>query len=95
MPTVSTGDITTYYEDIGVGEALVLVCGLSTDLQVWRFQSPELAKYYRVVCYDIRGRSNTPDEPYSIEHMTADLLALLDHLEIASAHVLGWSMGGQ
>lgn len=96
MPTVETGDIVTYYEEAGSGEPLILICGLSADLQVWRFQVPELSKRFRVICYDNRGagRTSTPDEPYSIAGMADDLSALLNHLQINSAHVLGWSMGG-
>ena len=96
MPTVETGDITTYYEEAGSGVPLVLICGLSADLQVWRFQVPELSKRFRVICYDNRGagRTSAPDQPYSIAGMADDLAALMDRLQIESAHVLGWSMGG-
>jgi 3-oxoadipate enol-lactonase len=96
MPSVKTGDIVTYYEEAGSGEPLILICGLSADLQVWRFQLPELSKRLRVICYDNRGagRTSAPDEPYSIAGMADDLAALLDHLRIDSAHILGWSMGG-
>lgn len=96
MPTVQTGDITTYYEEAGAGVPLILVCGISADLQVWRFQVPELAKHFKVVCYDNRGagRTSAPDQPYSISGMASDLAALMDRLQLDSAHVLGWSMGG-
>jgi pimeloyl-ACP methyl ester carboxylesterase len=96
MPTVEIGDFVTYYEEAGSGEPLILICGLSADLQVWRFQVPELSKRFRVICYDNRGagRTSAPDEPYSIAGMADDLAALMDRLQIDSAHVLGWSMGG-
>lgn len=96
MPTVETGDIVTYYEEAGSGEPLILICGLSADLQVWRLQVPDLSKHFRVICYDNRGagRTSAPNEPYSIAGMADDLAALLDHLQVNSAHVLGWSMGG-
>jgi len=57
---------------------------------------PELAKRCRVICYDNRGagRTSAPDQSYSIPGMAADLAALMDHLKVDSAHVLGWSMGG-
>lgn len=96
MPIAQTGDIATYYEESGSGEPLVLICGLSADLQIWRFVVPELSKRYRVICYDNRGagRTEAPDARYSISGMAADLTALLDQLKIDKAHVLGWSMGG-
>lgn len=96
MPAVKTGDISTYYEEAGSGEPLILICGISMDLQGWRLQVPELSKHFRVICYDNRGagRTSAPDQPYSIAGMAEDLAALMDHLRIDSAHVLGYSMGG-
>lgn len=96
MPTVKTGDIATYYEEEGSGEPLVLICGISADLQAWRFQVPELSKRFRVICYDNRGagRTDAPDQPYSVAQMANDLAALMDELRIDAAHILGWSMGG-
>jgi pimeloyl-ACP methyl ester carboxylesterase len=80
MPTVETGDIVTYYEEAGSGEPLILICGLSADLQVWQFQVPEMSKLFRVICYDNRGagRTSAPDEPCSIAGMADDLAALLE-----------------
>jgi len=96
MPIFQRGSYPTYYEDTGGGDPIVLVCGLSADLQVWRFQVAELSKTYRIVTFDNRGagRSGAPDEPYTITQMANDLAALLDHLQIPTAHLLGWSMGG-
>lgn len=96
MPTIKTGDITTYYEEAGSGDPLILICGINADLQAWRFQVPELSKRFKVVCYDNRGagRTSSPDQPYSIAGMVDDLAALMDGLRIDSAHLLGWSMGG-
>jgi 3-oxoadipate enol-lactonase len=96
MPTAQTGDITTYYEESGSGDPLILICGLSADVQVWRFLVPVLSRRYRVICYDNRGagRTDAPDKPYSMAGMASDLAALMDHLEIGSAHIAGWSMGG-
>lgn len=96
MPLFERDGQATYFEDVGAGEPLVLICGLSADLQVWRFQVAELSKTFRVITFDNRGagRSSVPDEPYSITQMADDLLALLNHLEIPAANLLGWSMGG-
>ena len=96
MPYVPTRDIITYYEEAGRGEPLVLIRGLGSDLQAWALQVPALAKHFRVITYDNRGagRSSAPDRPYSIKQMAGDACALLDHLGIEKAHVLGFSMGG-
>lgn len=96
MPTFIRGDFGTYYEETGAGEPLVLLCGISADLQVWRFLLPELGKHFRVISVDNRGagRSSAPDAPYTLRQMSDDVLALLEHLQIPAANVLGWSMGG-
>jgi pimeloyl-ACP methyl ester carboxylesterase len=96
MPKATTRDIVTYYEEAGRGEPLLMIMGISGDLQGWALQVPELSKHFRVITYDNRGagRSSAPDRPYSIKQMAGDACALLDHLGIAKAHVLGFSMGG-
>lgn len=96
MSTFKRNGFSTYYEDAGSGEPVVFIGGLSSDLQVWRFQVPELSKTYRIVTFDNRGagRTDAPDEPYTITQMAEDLDNLLDHLNIPSAHIIGWSMGG-
>jgi 3-oxoadipate enol-lactonase len=96
MPYVPTRDIITYYEDQGAGEPLVLIMGLSGDLQAWALTAPALSKHFRIITYDNRGagRTSAPDKPYAIAGMADDLAALLDELQIPKAHILGFSMGG-
>jgi len=96
MPSLQRNGFSTYYEDTGSGDPVVFICGLSADMQVWRFQAPDLGKTHRVIAFDNRGagRSSAPDEPYTIAQMTDDLNALLKHLGVSSAHIVGWSMGG-
>jgi pimeloyl-ACP methyl ester carboxylesterase len=96
MPTAPLRDIVTYYEEAGSGEPLVLIMGLGGDLQAWFFQVRDLSKHFRVVVFDNRGagRTSAPDRPYSIVGMAEDTVGLMDHLGIAKAHVLGFSMGG-
>lgn len=96
MPYLPTRDITTYYEESGSGEPLVLIRGLGSDLQAWALQVPALAAHFRVIAYDNRGagRTSAPDRPYSIAGMADDLASLLAALKIEKASVLGYSMGG-
>lgn len=96
MPTVQLRDIVTYYEEHGSGEPLVLIMGLGGDLQAWARQVPALSKHFRVITFDNRGagRTSAPDKPYSIAGMAEDTLALMDHLGLERAHILGLSMGG-
>ena len=96
MPTVKVGDINMYYEVHGKGEPLLLIAGVGLDLTTWRFQIPEFSKKYQVVAFDNRGagRTDAPDEPYSIRMMADDAAGLMDALGISEAHILGLSMGG-
>jgi len=83
-----------FYEVAGTGNTLVLIHGFGVDSRMWDDQFETLAQYYRVLRYDARGfgRSALPTSS-GYTHQT-DLKALLEHLEIASANILGLSMGG-
>jgi len=96
MPTLVRSGFETYFEVRGTGEPLLLICGLSADLQIWRRVMPFLEQRFCAVAFDNRGagRSSVPDEPYSIAQLADDAVALLDHLQIDTAKVIGWSMGG-
>jgi 3-oxoadipate enol-lactonase len=76
--------------------AIVLVNSLGTDLRMWDPQIALLSRTLRVVRFDCRGHgtSDVPPEPYTIEQFGLDLLALLDTLQIARAHICGLSLGG-
>ncbi len=78
-------------------ETIVLVHGVGSSLWSWKDIAPLLADRYKVVVYDQRGHGKTPDsgENYSSTAMADDLRALLDHLGIKKAHLLGHSMGGR
>jgi len=96
MSIARIGDIEMYYEEHGGGDPLLLIMGLAADSQAWVFQIPAFAERFRTIAFDNRGvgRSSKPTGPYSIHQMADEAAALLDHLEIASAHVVGVSMGG-
>jgi 3-oxoadipate enol-lactonase len=83
-----------YYEITGSGHPLILLHGFTLDTRMWDDQLATFAQHYRVVRYDMRGygKSVPPtDESYS---QTDDLKALLEHLRIDRAHVVGQSRGG-
>jgi pimeloyl-ACP methyl ester carboxylesterase len=99
MPMIETGfaDINggrTYYEISGSGQPLVFVHGFTLDTRMWDEQFEAFADRYRAVRYDVRGfgKSSLPAGPYAPED---DLKALLDHLGIDKAHIVGLSMGGR
>ncbi|HEU5187647.1 MAG TPA: alpha/beta fold hydrolase [Candidatus Saccharimonadales bacterium] len=76
------------------GQPIVFVHGFTLDHTVWRPQVEFFCKDYQVITYDARGfgKSSLPDGPY--DH-AADLRALLEHLDIEQAHLVGLSMGGR
>lgn len=84
----------TYYEVAGAGHPLVFVHGFSLDTRMWDDQWDVFAEHYQVIRYDVRGFGQTAptgNMPYS---RSDDLAALLDHLNIEGAHIVGLSMGG-
>jgi 3-oxoadipate enol-lactonase len=76
--------------------AVLLHHSLAGTLALFDELAARLAGRYRVVRFDARGHgaSETTPAPYDFETLTADVVALLDHLGIGRAHFLGLSMGG-
>ncbi len=96
MSRVSVNGVELYYECHGAGEPLLLIAGLASDSQSWAPIVAELAREYLVILPDNRGvgRTTPQDAVTSIGQMADDCRALLDHLGVAAASVLGHSMGG-
>jgi 3-oxoadipate enol-lactonase len=86
-----------YYEIHGKpsAEPVVLLEGIGGDVPGWRRNIPTLAREWRVIAYDFRGngRSAAPDEPMTMQTFVDDTVALLDALELPSAHLYGQSFG--
>ena len=97
MPRVQLPSIQLYYERAGEGPPLLFISGTGGDLRVKPnvFDGP-LGKSFDLVAYDQRGlgRSEKPDQPYTMADYADDAAALLDHLGWASVPVVGVSFGG-
>jgi 3-oxoadipate enol-lactonase len=95
--TVDLGSHETRVAVSGSGEP-VLLClhGLVDDLTIWDRLAPELADRGTVVRYDQRGHgeAGSPPGPYSRDDLAADAVAMLDHLDVDRAVLVGHSMGG-
>jgi 3-oxoadipate enol-lactonase len=98
MTLLQKEDFSLHYTIDGAPDAPVLVLSnsLGTDLSMWVPQMAALASQFRVLRYDTRGhgQSGVTPGPYSVAQLGQDVIALLDHLGIASAHFCGLSMGG-
>ena len=96
MPEAQANGVRLYYEIHGGGEPLVLVHGSWVDATRWRFVVPGLAESFRVLVYDRRGhsRSERPAAASSVDEDGDDLAALLETIDLAPAHVVTSSYGG-
>lgn len=85
-----------YYEVHGQGEPVLLLHGGCVSMESFKNQIPTLAKSFQVIAVDSRahGRSSDADSPLSYQLMASDFVGLLANLKIDSAHILGWSDGG-
>jgi pimeloyl-ACP methyl ester carboxylesterase len=86
-----------YFETHGSGEALVLIPSTGFSADAWKPSQLPLAQSANLILHDPRGcgRSVATQQVYSIQQMANDIVALLDHLKISSAHLVGHSMGGR
>ena len=84
------------YEVTGDGPAVVLVHGFGLDRRMWDPQAEHLAAWFRVVRYDCRGfGASGPLDPAVPYTHAGDLVALLDHLAVGHAVLVGLSFGGR
>ena len=87
--------IKIWYASFGQGEPVLLIHGGLANSNYWGHQVRALQKHYRVVVLDSRGhgRSSRNEQPYGYDLMASDVLALMDHLGIKKAAIVGWSDG--
>ncbi|WP_338539612.1 alpha/beta fold hydrolase [Paenibacillus tundrae] len=83
-----------YYVQRASQETLVFIHAHSVDRRMWEPQIDHFASRYSILCYDLRGygKSSMPLEGQPFLH-AEDLRALLEHLNIETAHLIGLSLG--
>ncbi len=90
-------DVRLYYEDTGEGDAMLFVHEFAGDHRQWEPQVRYFSRRYRCITFDARGYppSDVPeaDEKYSQDRARDDIKAIIDHLGIEQAHIVGHSMG--
>lgn len=97
MPAVklSTG-ITMHYEEYGQGEPLVLIYGTGGDHTAWLSTPKDLAREFRVIVPDNRGTGRTDkpvEQQWTMRTFADDTVALMEILDIDTAHIGGMSLG--
>jgi pimeloyl-ACP methyl ester carboxylesterase len=103
MPSFHHGDVEIAYLDEGEGDPVFLVHGFASTKNVnWVYPTwvSELKKNgYRVIALDNRGHGDSSKlydvAQYHIEIMASDVTALMDHLGIERADIMGYSLGGR
>lgn len=98
MPLIRVNDIDLYYERYGdpSDPPLLLIAGLTDYTAKCEWQVERLGDHYDVIVYDNRGagRSSQPPPGYTMVDLAHDAAGLLDALDVESANVFGFSMGG-
>ena len=99
MPYAPAKDGTRlHYEEAGSGTPIIFIHEFAGDHRSWEPQMRYFSRYFRCIAYAARGfpPSDVPDDPerYSQAHARDDVIAVLDHLKLERAHVVGLSMGG-
>lgn len=96
MPFVEVEGGRLYYDVRGEGRPLLLIHGAWASHKWWRWQAPELSRYYQVLSLDVRGhgQSSPLQRAYSVDGFTRDLEIFLQKVGIEEAALVGWSMGG-
>ncbi len=98
MPYAPSEGAKLYFEETGTGYPIIFVHEFGSDHREWETQVRFFSREYRCITYAARGYtpSDVPDDAalYGQEHAVDDVAAVLRHLGIGRAHVVGLSMGG-
>lgn len=95
MPFAEINGTNMYYELAGEGDPVVFLHAGIADSRMWNDQFDEFAQQYRVLRYDLRGYGQTTvTNPAAFTHHE-DLHALMNHLGIERAVLIGCSNGGR
>src|SRR3981189_3629904 len=85
-----------YYETHGAGRPLILLHGGLMSSEMFGPVLPLLSKPHRVIAPDLQGHGRTADidRPLDVRLMADDIAALIRHLRLEHADVMGYSLGG-
>ncbi len=97
MPYAQSSGAKLYYEETGTGHPIIFAHEFGSDLREWETQIRWFSREYRCIAFNARGYppSDVPEDDslYGQDHATDDIAAVLRHLKIEKAHLIGLSMG--
>lgn len=97
MPYAQSTGAKLYFEETGAGYPIIFVHEFASDCREWETQVRRFSRHYRCITFNARGYppSDVPedDAAYGQSRATEDIAAVLNHLAIPRAHVVGLSMG--
>lgn len=98
MPyAVANDNVRLYFEEAGSGTPILFLHEFAADHTNWEPQMRYFSRGHRCIAYSARGYtpSDVPSsvDLYTYKHFYTDALAVLDHLKIEKAHLVGLSMG--
>lgn len=91
MPVTITENTSIDYDISGEGPTLLLIGGLGFGRWGFFKQVPAFSRRFRTITFDVRGERRLQN---GVADLVDDVVALLDHLGVKKAHVLGTSLGG-
>ena len=96
MPYAPVNDLRMYYEVHGEGRPTLLLHGAYMTVELMQPLLSELARTRQVIVPEQQGHGRTldADRPITYEQMADDTAALVRHLDLGDADVVGYSMGG-
>ena len=91
VPVTITQNASIDYDVRGEGPPLVMINGLGFGRWGWFRQVPAFSRHFRTITFDVRGERGLEN---GVADLTAEVVALMDHLGVGKAHVFGTSLGG-
>jgi 3-oxoadipate enol-lactonase len=91
VPVMITDNTSIDYDVQGEGPPLLLIGGLGFGRWAWFRQVPAFSRHFKTITFDVRGER---DLKGGVADLVTDVVALLEHLRVKKAHVLGTSLGG-
>jgi 3-oxoadipate enol-lactonase len=96
MPFFRDDGLTIHYLERGRGEPILMIHGLGSSGADWAFQVAALEGRFRIIIPDLPGSGHSPPprSEYTIGGFAHALWKLMDHLNIATPNIIGFSLGG-